>query len=167
MHRPLLATIVAIALGAMATQSGIDRAGFVTTLGRDTVALESYRRTSSRLDGDIVLRVPTTVRFHYVLDLRPDGTVSRSRVEMRPLRNDQPRRQVDIEFLGHSARIVVDSAGARDTTVRDMRPSTLPILTTGFGSSFGIYMSIGMLQAALDCLPRQLNDTTALPAIGR
>ena len=51
------------------------RAGFVTTLGRDTVVLESYERSASRLEGDVVIRVPGTVHFHYVLDLRSNGTV--------------------------------------------------------------------------------------------
>ena len=40
-----------------------DSAGFVTLLGRDTIALESFSRTAARLQGEIVLRVPGTVHF--------------------------------------------------------------------------------------------------------
>ncbi|HSU97349.1 MAG TPA: hypothetical protein VLI40_08965, partial [Gemmatimonadaceae bacterium] len=39
---------------------------FVTTLGRDTVVVESFTRTDDKLEGNIVVRVPGTVLLHYV-----------------------------------------------------------------------------------------------------
>ncbi len=78
--------------------------GFVTTLGRDTVALERFRRTASRLDGDILLRAPRTVRYHYAIELRPDGSASRSVVDFtQPGVDNAPRNRTTITFSGDSA----------------------------------------------------------------
>ena len=37
-----------------------ERASFVTVLGRDTVVIESFVRTASHVEGDMVIRVPAT-----------------------------------------------------------------------------------------------------------
>jgi len=155
----------AAALHSISAQRPQDPITFATTLGRDTVALERYQRTNRRLAGDIVLRVPTTVLFRYVIDLRADGSLARPRVELRALRNDHPRRVVTIDYRGDSARVVTDSAGVRDSVMRATPSPLVPALTTGFGSSFGIYTSIGMLQASLPRLTT-LPDPTSLSAMG-
>ncbi|MEO8625013.1 MAG: hypothetical protein ABI625_28270, partial [bacterium] len=70
-------------LHAQAPRAAEERAGFVTTLGRDTVALESFTRTNTRLDGDIVIRIPGTVRIHYAIELTARGIAS-SVMEITP-----------------------------------------------------------------------------------
>ncbi|MGH7584256.1 MAG: DUF2911 domain-containing protein [Gemmatimonadales bacterium] len=49
--------------------------GFVTRLGRDTVAIERVRRDAGHLFGDIVERNPTVVTRHYEVLLAADGSV--------------------------------------------------------------------------------------------
>ncbi|MEO8576341.1 MAG: DUF2911 domain-containing protein [Gemmatimonadales bacterium] len=42
---------------------------FVSTIGRDTVAIERYTRSGDKLEGDILLRYPRVRVVHYVADL--------------------------------------------------------------------------------------------------
>lgn len=56
-----------------------DSASFVTRLGRDTLVIERFARTPARVEADVVLRVPRTVRTHYVLELSPEGNLTELR----------------------------------------------------------------------------------------
>jgi hypothetical protein len=143
------------------------RAGFVTTLGRDTVALESFTRSAAKLEGDLMVRVPGTVRFHYALDLRDDGSVSRSVVDMEPLGLPglAPNR-VTLDFLADSVRIGVDSAGHRTRATRALAPNTVPFLMTGFESYFGIYSSLGIAELLVSRMPVRPADTMTVASIG-
>jgi hypothetical protein len=144
-----------------------DSAGFVTVLGRDTIALESFSRSATRLQGDIVLRVPGTVHFRYTLDLNVEGTVSRSVVELRPLGAPSlVGRRVTLDFVGDSVRVAIDSAGTTQRVTYAARAGTVPLLTTGFDSSFGIYASFGMYELLFSLPSFRLTDTTTVPVIG-
>jgi hypothetical protein len=122
------------------------RAGFVTTLGRDTVALESYERSASRLEGDVVIRVPGTVHFHYLLDLRSNGTVSHSTLTMDPL--GVGRLSASTSSLDFPA----DSG-------------TVPFFMTGFESSFGLYSSLGIAELLLANVPVSATDTVRFASV--
>ena len=66
--RVLLATLVlagATALPAQAPVSGV----FISTLGNDTLAVERYTRTGSRLEGEVLSRFPRVQIVRYVADL--------------------------------------------------------------------------------------------------
>ena len=52
-----------------------DSAAFVTRLGADTMVIERFVIDSRRVEADVVLRVPTTSRTRYVLDLEPNGFI--------------------------------------------------------------------------------------------
>lgn len=161
-----LLTIAGIAQHAHAQQR-TDSAGFVTVLGRDTVALENFRQKGQHLEGEILIRVPGTVLLRYALDFRGDGSVAKSVVEIKPVgAPDIPRRKVSVDFARDSARISTDSAGERSTMTRSVKPGTWPVLTTGFGSSLGIYVSLGIYEALLPSLSRTMNDTLAVPMVG-
>jgi hypothetical protein len=158
---------IACVAGQSQAQQRTDSAGFVTVLGRDTVALENFRQKGQHLEGDILIRVPGTVLLRYALDIKGDGSIAKSVVEIKPVgAPDVPRRKVSIEFSRDSARVSTDSAGERSTIVRSVKSGTWPALTTGFGSSLGIYVSLGMYEALLGTLPRKMGDTVAVPVIG-
>jgi hypothetical protein len=163
--------VLFLAVGAIFTPAARpvadDRAGFVTTLGRDTIALESFTRSPSRFEGDIVLRVPGTVLFHYVLKLESDGTVSRSVLDLKPLGvPEMAPRRVTLDFLRDSVLVTFDSAGESRRIMRAAGKGAVPLLTTGFGASLGIYTSFGMYEVLLPRLPIHANDTTKVAAIG-
>lgn len=82
MKRLPLSLLGTLATDAAPAQAPGQRADFVTTLGRDTVALESFTRTPARLDGEIVLqvtRVPTP-REHFTIDVMAPCTTGELRI---------------------------------------------------------------------------------------
>lgn len=154
-------------LASASRHAADDRAGFVTTLGRDTIALESFTRSASRLEGDIVLRVPGTVHFHYVLKVDDDGTVSRSVLDLEPLGAPElaPRRTT-LDFIRDSVLVTFDSAGQSHRIMRAAGNRAVPLLTTGFGASLGIYTSFGMYELLLSRLPIHADDTAKVVEVG-
>lgn len=148
------------------TRPVADTATLVTTLGRDTIALERYRRTPDRLDGDIVLRAPRTVRYHYDIAFRPDGRFARSTVDFtEPGDSGAPHVRTTITLTGDAARVKVDSAGVTKTVERAVSPRVMPELMTGFGSDYGLYISFGMYQAIAATLGPALEVVSDVPVI--
>jgi hypothetical protein len=62
-----LATLLVYA--PLAAQTG----GFVVTLGRDTVQVETFTRSGSRVEGFVVYRSPSTRVVKYRLQLNGEG----------------------------------------------------------------------------------------------
>ena len=54
-----------------------DSGAFVVKLGNDTLSLEQYTRTATRLRGEYVIRTPRSVHRIYTADLNSDGTIRR------------------------------------------------------------------------------------------
>ena len=165
-HRaPVLIAIALFALtGAEAQET---HAGFVTTLGRDTVALESFRRTPARLEGDLLVRVPGTVLFHYRLDLRPDGTVSRSVVDIDPLGVSRfAAGHVTLDFGKDSVQVTVEELAQRRQSKVALDAKPVPFLMTGFESSYGLYSSLGVIELLVSQMPVSATDTMLVSSIG-
>lgn len=91
--------------------SAPDSGAYVTRLGSDTLALERFVRTPRRVEADVVLRVPTTMRTRYVLELSPDGELARLEAVTTDPRGARPGRREVITRAGDSLRI--------ETTVGD------------------------------------------------
>ena len=107
-----------------------ERYGFVTTLGTDTVAVESIERSPTRLVTDEVDRWPFVRRRHTEFDLNRDGTIRHMVMDVRTPNGKTPRergRQVTADFSGSKVSITVkDSAGARDTSFNTGGAITVP-----------------------------------------
>ena len=78
------AAVLSVSQAAMAQSSPrqdsiISRGAFVTTLGTDTVAIERFTRTATRLEGEIVRRTPSLVHSRYVVSV-VDGRPANIRV---------------------------------------------------------------------------------------
>jgi hypothetical protein len=161
-----LTSLVVIAAATMHTSSAADeRAAFVTTLGRDTVAFESFTRTPARVEGDIMVRIPGTVLCHYVLELASDGSVTRSTLDVKPLGAPiLASRHVVVEITGDSLTADVDSAGHREKTRRAIGKGAFPQFMTGFGDSYGLYSSLGVYEALIQHLVTG-TDTVSIPSI--
>jgi hypothetical protein len=56
---------------------------FIVRLGADTVAVERFTRTADRLEGDVVVRTPSTRIVHYVVTLGPGGQPTRAEYTLR------------------------------------------------------------------------------------
>lgn len=96
--RPLAALALALAAGACGGGAGMEpaapapaaepqseSAGFLVTIGTDTVSVERYTRTPTMLSGEVVTRTPRTTSRAYRAQLRPDGSVSSVEVTTRVL----------------------------------------------------------------------------------
>ena len=54
-----------------------NNAAFVTLLGNDTLAVEQFVRTPTRMEADVVLRTPNTTVHQYVLEMDEAGALQR------------------------------------------------------------------------------------------
>lgn len=78
-----LAALTVLALGCAPDEGGLEGpATFVTTLGDDTVTVETFTRTDTRIEGVLVQRTPFTQRISYAVDLNPDGTFARLQADV-------------------------------------------------------------------------------------
>jgi len=163
--RPLLVSLpVVVALAVRAAAPAPEQASFVTTLGRDTVVVESFTRTAAKLDGEMVVRVPGTVLCHYEVDLGNGGTVTKSVVDVKPVSAPGvPARHVTLTYIGDSLRVDIDSAGVHSQFVRVVPKDAYPQFMTGFGSSYGLYSSLGVYEVLLAQLGKF--DSVTIPSI--
>lgn len=164
MRAYLVGIPVLLALTARSTPPADERASFVTTLGRDTVVIESFTRSATRLVGDIVVRVPNTVLCHYELDLGNNGNVTRSMLDVKPLTGNAAEKKVTLDYAGDSVRVDVDSAGQHDKSTRQVAKDAYPQFMTGFGSSYGLYSSLGVYEVLLAQLGAKF-DSVTIPSI--
>jgi hypothetical protein len=161
-----IASLVALAAGYLVPAHTDEKASFVTTLGRDTVVVESAERAGNRVTGDIVVRVPATVRVRYDVELRADGSVAHSTYESDPMgAKNMVGRRLTLDFDGDSVRATIDSAGHARTVVRPLPKGTMPVLMTGFGASYGLYSAMGLYELLLERTKPSANDTLIVPAI--
>ena len=148
MRNTLVAILIAGFTSPIRGQSSAgERASFVTVLGRDTVVIESFARTASHLEGDMVIRVPATIRQRYTVDRAADGRFLKSVVETIPLGTDDiVGRKVMLLVERDSLRVTVDSAGQQRRETRSMPPNAVPLFLTGFNESFGLYEALGLYE---------------------
>jgi len=154
------------ALQLAATGAPDEKSSYITTLGRDTVAVESVARLANHLIGDIVVRVPNTIRLHYDVEVRPDGSVLRSTLDTDPMgAKGMAARRMVLEFTGDSVRVSTDSAGQKRTVTRALPKGIVPTFMTGFGASYGLYSSMGLYELLLERSRPATNDTLTVPGI--
>jgi hypothetical protein len=165
MYSTFLSSLILAAAALRATPAADERAAFVTTLGRDTVALESFTRTTTRVEGDVLVRIPGTVLCHYVLELGSDGSVTRSTLDVKtPGAPNLVGRHVVVEITGDSVFADVDSAGHHEKTRRAADKNAFPQFMTGFHDSYGLYSSLGVYEALIQHLVTG-TDTVSIPSI--
>jgi hypothetical protein len=68
---------------ASPTMTGPETGAFIVRLGADTVAVERFTRTADRLEGDLIVRTPSTRILHYVVTLGPGGQPTRADYTLR------------------------------------------------------------------------------------
>lgn len=164
--RPFLVSLpLVLVLSVRPKAPANEQASFVTTLGRDTVVIESFTRTANKLDGDMVVRVPGTVLCHYELDLGSGGAITKSVVDVKPVSAPNvPARHVTLTYVGDSLRADIDSAGVHSQFVRAVEKNAYPQFMTGFGSSYGLYSSLGVYEVLFAQLGEKF-DSVTIPSI--
>lgn len=120
------------------TRSGaaqqVDSGGYVTRLGRDTIAVESFVRTKDRIEGTRVSRSPETTSIHYVASLDEGGRVTRFAAELHAggQASAAPRWTSVSEF--GPQEVVTTFTGAEGVRTIRQRPAgaVIPLLTNSF-----------------------------------
>ena len=157
---------LAVSTASLGTLRLDDMGSFVTTLGRDTVAVESVSRAGNHITGDILVRVPATMRLHYDVEMRADGSIARTLYESDALgAKNLAGRRLTLAFDGDSVRATIDSAGQKRNVVRPVPTGTVPMLMTGSGASYGLYSSMGLYELLLSHAKPSGGDTLVVPAI--
>ncbi|HZS62579.1 MAG TPA: DUF2911 domain-containing protein [Gemmatimonadaceae bacterium] len=164
----LVGLIAAGAAAAVAARTAPnERASFVTTLGRDTVVIESFTRSNNHIDGDIVVRVPGTVLCHYSADLAKDGSATKTVVDIKPLgTTDVKAQKISTTYEDGAAKITLEMPGQDPKMgIKMLDKNGFPFFMTGFGASYGLYSSLGMYEMFLPRVTSKVNDTTAVKSI--
>ena len=140
------AAVMFLAAGPLAAQAPTT-AYIVTRLGVDTVAIERYARSPSKLEGDVVVRNPRVQTFHYVADLGARGQLrnfhlTARRADAEP--SAPPRLEVVDTFDDSVAVVEVTRAGARDTSLsgRQLYHGRPAVAFPNTPPAYGIYEQI-------------------------
>ncbi|MEO6211776.1 MAG: DUF2911 domain-containing protein [Gemmatimonadaceae bacterium] len=158
--------IVSLAALQLAPASGDGKSRWITTLGLDTVVVESAVRAGNRITGDIVVRIPVTVRLHFGVELRADGSVARSTVDTDPMgAKNMAARHIVIDFDADSIHASIDSAGTKRKVARAIPRGAIPTFMTGFGASYGLYSSMALYELTLQRTRPAANDTLSVPGV--
>jgi hypothetical protein len=147
----LSAAVVSPALG--------QNAAFVVMLGKDTVAIESFHRTGTRMTGELASRFGATGnRLSYDVTLGADGRPTAVLYRARPLTAapaaNQPR-EVRVTFVGDSARR--EAVFADSTNVR--------MLPAARAAPF-VYPAFGLLEVAFAQLRKSKAASLAITTVG-
>ena len=85
MKIPARTALAALALSLAAAPAAAQESGaFIVRLGRDTVVVDQFTRTGSRIEGTLVGRTPRTSVRTYTATLRSDGSIERVQITTRP-----------------------------------------------------------------------------------
>lgn len=124
------ALLTPLALLAACTGGPAEHYGFVTLLGRDTVAVERITRTPTRLVTDEVDRWPAVRLRHTEIALAPDGSPRHMEMDIRTPNATTPRaraRHVTADMTGNSVKIWIrDSSSVKDTAFATGGAITVP-----------------------------------------
>lgn len=154
MPRRILLSALAAALLVPGLVAAQDRGAFVSTLGNDTVSVERFVRSGSRLTGDLVVRSPVTRWYHYTVTLKADGTASRMQIEQRALGSTRAANG-SLAFSGDSA---VASMTMGDST-RTRRVAVKPLALPALNGSYAV------LELGSRALARSKGDTLAVDLV--
>jgi len=156
-----LALVCTVTAGPAVAQGGT----FVTTLGKDTTAVEQYTRSGNTITGDLVTRAGGTVVNHYVLTLNADGTPAT--LVVTPRRPDGTI--IAAAYASATATFAADSfstvIAARDTAVRRgfaLPPGAAKLFPAVSG---GISPSMAMYEVLFTHLRSTKTDSAAFVAV--
>ncbi|MGD8496713.1 MAG: DUF2911 domain-containing protein [Gemmatimonadales bacterium] len=134
---------VVVGLSACASEPASNERTFVETLGNDTIAVESFTRTGSSIDGQVVSRNPATTLASYHAELGDDGRISRFEANWhRGDDLDGPAASVTVTREGDAVQIVRTSP-EEGTDTLTVEPEALLVPNVG-----RLPLAVGMIDYA-------------------
>jgi len=153
MPRFTLLSLLAFLPATLLAQGRAEKAAFITRLGSDTLSVEQFSRTSSRLESDVAARVPRARRLHFVVALNPDQTVSRLQVTVQPAvpAPDAPAFTGDMVFGKDTVTMTIRQTDSTITLHVPAGAGAMPLTST----SYALYeqMFLRFQKAGKDSLP--------------
>jgi hypothetical protein len=104
--------------------------GFVVCLGDDTLAVERYTRSATRLESEIVLRAPAARRVTYSAELDPVGDVTSMELQVIPLLEGPGAPRVSrgvLHFRGDTAEVLLTIDDSTRSLKVLARPGSMPL----------------------------------------
>ena len=114
-----------------AQDAGPNNAAFVTLLGNDTLAVEQFVQTPTRMEADVVLRTPTTTVRHYVLEIDEAGALQRYQATIRAASEPadaSPVRHEVRTLVGDSLVVTITEGDETQTRAMAAHGGMLPFL---------------------------------------
>jgi len=132
----LLAPLAATPAALKAQSAVTDTAGFVSTLGADTVAVERFVQTHDSVYGEAIARSPTTRRLVYSARFDPDGYVKSytlMRLTSATDAKSPPALRFTVDFRNDSAYVKVRNGDSTTTQTLPAPRNTIPTAEPTFG----------------------------------
>jgi Protein of unknown function (DUF2911) len=128
------AVLVVCAAASVSAQSDVERGGFLTRLGNDTIAVERFVRTRDSISGEMIGRSPTTRRYAYVARLGPDGMVTTysATVFETGAANAPARVRIDADLRGDSIYVKTTRGGTTQASAVGLARA-VPLLEPAYG----------------------------------
>lgn len=123
-----VSALLALTAAPAAAQS---TGGFVTMLGRDTIAMESYSWSANEFRGTRIARTPNVNVADYTATLGPDGRVTKFEYSMRPgsaLQQQPATERGTITFRGDSIAVAVQRGEQTRNFMTVSTMSTFPMI---------------------------------------
>lgn len=105
-----------------------DSGAFVVRLGNDTLSMEQYTRTATRLRGEYVIRTPRSLHRIYSFDLNPDGSIRHVEIVTHNIGGGPGPMETknSVDFSGDSAVVVSPRGDSSVTTKLAVPRGTFP-----------------------------------------
>lgn len=139
-HLRVFLLLCAVSVPELQSQSG----AFVTRLGTDTLALETYQFSNGRLEGFVVSRAPRLVMRRYVVDLAADGKATSAEVSLWPItgiptREIPPESRIRATFAAGQADVEI----RRESTqvLRVPLPETVVPMMTDWWAGYALMVA--------------------------
>ena len=146
MQRALLLSVV---LSACSASAPPERYGFLTLLGRDTIAVESITRSGNEVTSDAVDRFPRVRQRHTRITLAADGSIRHLEMDIRtPSEPSAQRlRHVVADVTSDSVKITKrDSSGVKNIAFATGGSLTMPHLPMMYGLT-DLYFAAALTKA--------------------
>ena len=131
MVRSVIAVVgLALAAGPLAAQEAM----FVLRAGKDTISLERFTRTATRIDSEVFLK-PNAVRLRFSATIGADGLIGSldNQFWMATDSGSAPARQTAVLTLtGDSAFAAISGGGQTRTERLGSQPGALPYINPSF-----------------------------------
>jgi hypothetical protein len=156
MPRAIILTLLAFLPATLAGQARSERAGFISSLGTDTLSVEQFTRTGNRLEVDLAARTPRTRRIHFVATLNPDQTVARLQATVQPATPapDTPALTGEMVFGKDSETTTIKLPDSTQTLRMAIEPGAMPLSSTSYALYEQIFLRFR--KAGRDSLPFQV-----------